>query len=208
MAALHRGAPAVAVRTADLAHGQLGVEPGQRRLRPGHGHDRAPLGTAMVEVEHVRIAKPAVDAAGAGGYGAHMSKVAGPHATLRADVIGGRPRPGAAAMAVRAHDLALGHLRLDHVEPHPVVGQAADLAKLVAQVVELQHDGVALAAVAAAVAHEVCEDVGLVARSATAQGGAGHALETDDAPTLPAVESRARKVLVAAAASSHPLERA
>lgn len=49
-------------------------------------------------------------------------------------------------MAVGAHDLALGHLGQD-VLPRPVANSLADAEALIAQVIELQDEGVVLPAI-------------------------------------------------------------
>jgi hypothetical protein len=70
---------------------------------------------------------------------------------LRQDCPKGASSPrGAATVAVRAHHLALLHL-VEDVIPPPAREGGADRERLVAQVVELEHDRVSFAAIDARV---------------------------------------------------------
>ena len=64
-------------------------------------------------------------------------------------------------MAVRTHNLALGDLGNDYL-PRISVRQLSDIASLVTHVIELQHDGIGLAAVGAGMIEEMAEDANLV----------------------------------------------
>ena len=61
-------------------------------------------------------------------------------------------------MAVGAHDLALVDLREDHRPRRCPGDEVGDVVDLVAKVVELEHDGIALSAVDARMLSEIFED--------------------------------------------------
>jgi hypothetical protein len=167
MPAARRCDPPVAVRAPDLALRDLGVEGGQTQAAPCEPRDVPALDTDMIELEDQWIGLTAVGAAATREDRPEVVEVAGDVGgrirTLQ-QLVGIRATPpaaasGAPAMAVRADNFAPSDLRVDGRDGGCCADQRRDRGDLLADVVELQHDGISLAAIHAGVIAEEPQDV-------------------------------------------------
>jgi len=149
------------VRAPHLALVDLPMEAIQARLAIYEVRDRTRLVAYVVEFEHLRIVHPAVDTRRAFEDRAHEGDV--PLATR------GHPLANAlwpavlrsSSMAARADDVASRDLLVETAQSNAGVCELSDRGRLVSQMVELQYDGIHLAAIDAPVGLEVRENVRL-----------------------------------------------
>src|SRR6476620_6435601 len=113
MTATPRRHATVAVRTADVALGDLGVDGGEAAAIPPQARDGVALHAYVVELEHDRIALSAVGARGTPQDFVDMSEVAldvpgrvGRHRLRRRRAAPARAHRGTSPVTVGAHDLA------------------------------------------------------------------------------------------------------
>ena len=167
MVGAHGGLPPMAVRAADLALANLLVDRGKTAAVPRESRDRRALGADVIELEDDRIAFLAVDARISA---QDVEQVGDVPCDVRIRVWPCRSiRHGAASpptadrgsspMTVRADDLAPRDLRIDGLHRRPIREQLRDARRLLADVIELQDDRVALAAVDARGSAKVVEYV-------------------------------------------------
>lgn len=224
MVGAHRGRAPMTVRAADLAFADLPVDRGETACVPSELCYECVLGSDVVELQDDGIPLSAVDARVLAKDLEDMSEVPRDVRTsVRARRDGRRcrappptPDGGPAAMAVCAHDLAPGDLGIDGFRRRRVGDQVGDVRRLLPDMIELQDDRVALAAVGARPSAKVSENVlahRLRARDlcgvrlATMQISARSEVggEAGPAPPLQAVavpiEALDRQVLPAAAAA-------
>lgn len=167
MVGAHRRHSSMAVRAADLALADLGVDRGDAASVPRELRHGCALWPDVVELENHRIALPAI---GARAPAEHVQYVSHVPRGVRIHVRPSRrarcriaPPPastcGPPAVAVRADDLATCDLGVDRRPRRPVGDQLRDAGHLLPDVVELQHDGITLAAVDARRVAKVVEHV-------------------------------------------------
>src|SRR3954465_4053038 len=121
MTAAPRGRAPVAIRAADVAFGDLGVDSGKAAAEPRQTRDGVALETDVIELEDQRIGRAAVDPRTAPQDVGDMREVSldGPgrvrprRAAGRRDAAPAGPRRRPAAVTVGAHDLAACDLGLD-----------------------------------------------------------------------------------------------
>jgi hypothetical protein len=159
----------VAVRTANLALGNFGVDRRDAAAVPGQGRDLGSLGPDVIEVEHDRIALPAVDAPALPEESVEVSEVAGyrrvrvgaPRSFGRIGAAPARALCGPSSMAVDADDFALLDLAIKDIDCDAGCDESRDPGRLLAYVVELEHDWIVLAAVDARMFEKVRDNVGM-----------------------------------------------
>jgi hypothetical protein len=227
MPSASRGRATMAVRAANLAAVDLGVDRLETRPVPGKACDVRDLGADVIELEDERITLAAVDARASREDRAEVSEVAGDAcAWVRApcELRGVRTPPpraprGAPPMAAGADNLTSGDLCVDVPERDAVRDQGGDARGLLTDVVELQHHRIAFAAVDARVSVQILEHVGAGYADARALGALGLIAvqvsacaeiggEACPAPPLvpvaEAVEGLERELEAAAAAAPQP----
>jgi hypothetical protein len=207
--ALLDGRPSpVAVRTPDLALCNLAFEGCDRGFAVGELNHAISLHADVVKVEHSGIGFAAVHAWCRPEEVSKEKQVAPaqrPGITVSPPVgicsPGPRTPPGAPPMAVRAHEFAVRNFCNHSGEAIRLPHQLADLHRLGADVVELEHHGIPQAAINAGAASEDVRDVspgdrstlipGLSALPAVEISTLPHVLPAAVfAPALPAVEMR------------------
>ena len=144
----------MAIAAADLTLGDLALERGERDVEH-HLADLTALDADMVELEHEHVALAAIDAFRTREDRVDEVEIAtdGRREAAAGIVhVPGQPRPPGAPsshppMAVRATNLALRDLGLDAGPLSRTGHERADELALLAHVIEVEHRGVALAAV-------------------------------------------------------------
>ena len=153
----------MATRAANLALRDLGIDRSQATTEPREPGDLRSLCPNVIEVQDDRIALAAIHAAAPPEDRLEVSEVASDRrvdvgAPRRLDRVAPPPPRAsgrASAVAVDADHLAPGDLLIDRNERGAGGDQRGDTRGLLRDVVELQHDRVALAAIDARVSAEV-----------------------------------------------------
>jgi len=149
----HRRLAPMTVRTPHLAFTDLGVDRRDAAAVPRELRDRRALRPDVIELEHDGIALSAIDARLSAQEAEDVSQVsvdarirARPRRLACRDAPPSSPKRGPAAMAVRANHLTARDLGVDDAPRCRVGEQSRDAGDLGPDVVELQDDGVMLAA--------------------------------------------------------------
>jgi hypothetical protein len=165
----------MAIRAADLALLDLGIDRGHAAAVPSQSGHGVALVANVIELEHDDIVLAAVSARTAREDLVKMREVASDWrgrvravALFRSGSPPARPSSGPAPVAVCAHDLTSGDLGVDGCERRGLGDQCADSRDLLADVVELQDDRILLPAIDATALGEVIENMGLQGAMTTA----------------------------------------
>jgi hypothetical protein len=148
---------AVAVRTSDLALGDLALERGDRVLAVSKLHNVIAFCPDMIEVQHDRIAFSAVHTSGALEVVDDELQVPLPQGTALASrpPVGVNPpracpQLSSAAMAIGAHEFAVGDLLDDLAQAVALSHEKAHLGSFWSNMIELEHERIGETAVSAA----------------------------------------------------------
>jgi hypothetical protein len=151
----------------------------------------------VIEVEQDRISLPAVDASALPEDRVKVSEVAGyrrvrvgaPRSFGRISAAPARALCGPSSMAVDADDFALLDLAVKDIGCDARCDESRDPGRLLAYVVELEHDGIVLAAVNARMLAQVRDNVGM--EDACSRLLRGVRLAAVEIPTRPEVRGEA-----------------
>jgi hypothetical protein len=161
----------VAVRAPHDALGDLVSEALQRHLSIDQVRDVRGLGADVIEVEYGSVGLTAVRARRSAQDVIDIGRVT--RAALADHGRGAAALDRTSPVATGAHHLAERQLFVQAGRSRPEVGKLSESHPLSPDMVELEKDGVALAAVGARVRHEIGEQVRLGAQTPAGQGSAG-----------------------------------